>query len=654
MSFSLESDVTPTDEELVARVRAGDREAYGTLWQRHSSAALAVARQYQGIADPEDILQEAAKAVFSSILRGGGPFGAFRPYLKQSVRNTAVSISRRRREAPVGGLDDLAEHSSHMAYDENDNALERMITVRAFKALPARWQEVLWYTCVEGMPARDAASRLGLSPNATAALAKRAREGLRRSWLEAHLNDDRLSSVCRSVVHQLPAYERDALSPKNAAEVREHLSECLRCSIVAGELDKIAERLPVIVLPLALAGIDIFGHGPHILQGFIDSYTQHVGPDAAAQVAANAPVTPDATQAAAAQPAQAGQSSSTASSSSQTASVAQSVVGAQGLGTWVAGAAHAAVASGKAILISAAVVGGVTAGTVVAVHQLTKPTEPVVAQGNQTQDSGGGDSATSGGDDSTPPGDTTPVEPDTSEQGPTDLPSAVDPGIGEPLTVALEPKIVVAPPARRSTPTPTSSAPTTPTTPVTPTPTPTPTPVVVPTLDPLPPTDSDAAPVLTGTGIPGMTVELLSDDTVVGSAVVAADGRWSLTLPESVSDRPVSIRQVAADGRTSATTDLGTFTFGLPTIASVDVLPNGANHDVVVHISGRDGPVNVRLFGAMTTWNANGLIVGGTATVTFENSPIWPSTWLPFGRSVVVWYPERSSSDGTEMPITIP
>jgi RNA polymerase sigma factor (sigma-70 family) len=206
-------------------------------------------------------LQEAAKAVFTSILRGGGPFGAFRPYLNQSVRNTAVSISRRRREAPIGGLEEIAEHGPSLTYDENDNAVDRMITVRAFKALPVRWQEVLWYTCVEGMPAREAATRLNLSPNAAAALAKRAREGLRRSWLEAHLSDERLSAQCRSVVRQLPAFERGALNPKSEAAVRAHLDECLRCGIVASELDHIAERLPMILVPLVGAGLLVFAKG---------------------------------------------------------------------------------------------------------------------------------------------------------------------------------------------------------------------------------------------------------------------------------------------------------------------------------------------------------------------------------------------------------
>ncbi|GAA3209815.1 sigma-70 family RNA polymerase sigma factor [Oerskovia jenensis] len=249
-----------SDVELVARVRAGDREAYADLWQRHRGSALSVARQYAGIADPEDIVQEATRAVLAAILAGGGPYGAFRPYLNQSVRNTAISMSRRRAPQPVGDLHDVAERSLDDAVeDPADGSLEKLVTVRAFKALPSRWQSVLWFTCVEGLNVRDAGARLGLSPNATSALAVRAREGLRKEWLRAHLSDHRLAVTCRTVVEQLPALERGALPADDLRVVETHLRDCLHCSIVAAEINDLAARLPVILAPLVATGFDLFG-----------------------------------------------------------------------------------------------------------------------------------------------------------------------------------------------------------------------------------------------------------------------------------------------------------------------------------------------------------------------------------------------------------
>ena len=59
---------------------------------------------------------------------------------------------------------------------------------RAFASLPERWQAVLWHTEIEGARPADVAPLLGLTANSVAALAYRAREGLR----QAMERDDRV------------------------------------------------------------------------------------------------------------------------------------------------------------------------------------------------------------------------------------------------------------------------------------------------------------------------------------------------------------------------------------------------------------------------------------------------------------------------------
>ncbi len=179
-----------TDEELVARVRAGDHEVFGLLWRRHASVALGVARQYRGC-DPEDVVQDAVHAVYLSIVRGGGPQGSFRPYLLRAVRNRAASTARRTKAAPVGDLHDMAEHTLEDATpDCSDGSLDRMLTVPLLRELPDRWRMVLWYTCIEDLSPAQAGKLMGMSPNAVSALAKRARDGLRRSWRIAYPADE--------------------------------------------------------------------------------------------------------------------------------------------------------------------------------------------------------------------------------------------------------------------------------------------------------------------------------------------------------------------------------------------------------------------------------------------------------------------------------
>ncbi len=55
--------------------------------------------------------------------------------------------------------------------------------------LPQRWQQVLWYTEIERRPLAQVGSLLGLTPNEVAALAHRARAGLRRAYLAEHVRE---------------------------------------------------------------------------------------------------------------------------------------------------------------------------------------------------------------------------------------------------------------------------------------------------------------------------------------------------------------------------------------------------------------------------------------------------------------------------------
>jgi RNA polymerase sigma factor (sigma-70 family) len=224
------------DHVLVSRVRGGDRDAFGELWRRHAGAARSIAWRYAGLADPDDSLQEASRVVLAAILRGGGPFGEFRPYLAVAIRNAAISMSRRHVPEPVGDAVEIAEFTRSTVGDSTSKVLEGLVMARAFKALPARWQEVLWYVCVEDLSTAEVGNILGLSPNGTAALAKRARDGLRTAWMEAHLNDASFGPQCRTLTSDYSAYCRDNLTPERSDEIAEHLADCASCTGLIAEI----------------------------------------------------------------------------------------------------------------------------------------------------------------------------------------------------------------------------------------------------------------------------------------------------------------------------------------------------------------------------------------------------------------------------------
>jgi RNA polymerase sigma factor (sigma-70 family) len=256
------SETTGTDDvDLVARARDGDDGAYAELWRRHHDAGRRAARAVTRTFDADDVVQEAFTRVLSAVRRGGGPDSAFRPYLYAAIRNVVADWGRAGGDVRlVDPTDDAPDPDA--AFD--GALLERNVTGAAFRRLRPEWQAVLWYTEVERMKPREAAPLLGLSANATAALAYRARDALRTAWLQAHVNHDAAEGACRWAAERLGAYSRGRLARRDHDRVEEHLGTCHRCSGVLAELDDVAGSLRVVLLPLALgpAGASLAGAGP--------------------------------------------------------------------------------------------------------------------------------------------------------------------------------------------------------------------------------------------------------------------------------------------------------------------------------------------------------------------------------------------------------
>lgn len=239
------------DAALIERTRHGDRSAYGELWQRHAASARTVARSYSSL-DPDDLVAESFTRIYDAILAGGGPTGAFRPYLFTTIRNTASSWGRARHETNLETLESFEDPST--SESASLEALDRSTTAQAFRSLPTRWQEVLWYSEVEGMTPQQIAPLVGMSANSTAALAYRAREGLRQAWIQAHLRNAVNEPECRWTIDRLGSYTRGKLRTRETARLEAHLDDCARCTIVAAEAREVGSRLALVLLPLA-AGV---------------------------------------------------------------------------------------------------------------------------------------------------------------------------------------------------------------------------------------------------------------------------------------------------------------------------------------------------------------------------------------------------------------
>ena len=224
------------DQQLIASARAGNDGAYAELWRRHFGWAVGVASRFTRLDDGEDVASEAITNVFRTIAAGRGPDGPFRPYLFTAIRHLAIRSSGRAEGPSLESMGfDIADEDAG-AFDPED----RELLARAFRSLPQGWQEVLWRTEVDGMEPREIANAIGASPNAVAALSYRAREGLRRAWLRAHITHEPDSEECRWIVSQIPDALRDPRKPRQRARYVRHLNWCGACRRTLHELEDIS------------------------------------------------------------------------------------------------------------------------------------------------------------------------------------------------------------------------------------------------------------------------------------------------------------------------------------------------------------------------------------------------------------------------------
>jgi RNA polymerase sigma factor (sigma-70 family) len=249
-----DTGLTTSDEELIANARSGDQNAFAELWRRHYRSGARVARQFTSSIDADDLVSEAYTRIYQRVLAGGGPSGAFRPYLYTTIRNLASTWGAKSRDVQV---DDIADYEDPATIDDPVAvALDRTLTARAFRSLPERWQSVLWYTEVEGMDPHEVAPILGMSANGVAALGYRAREGLRKAWLQAHVSEAGVSEACKWTIGRLGENARHSLTPREQEKLSDHLLTCAKCAIVSEEVDEVGSHLAMVLLPIMLgAGV---------------------------------------------------------------------------------------------------------------------------------------------------------------------------------------------------------------------------------------------------------------------------------------------------------------------------------------------------------------------------------------------------------------
>ncbi|WP_239071380.1 sigma-70 family RNA polymerase sigma factor [Amycolatopsis sp. SID8362] len=238
-----------SDGALADAVRGGDLAAYGELYTRHVGAARRVAGAIAATeTERDDLIAEAFTRILRTLRAGGGPEQAFQPYLLTTIRNTMIQWHRR--DSVLSLVPEVPDTAAD-GDDVTDVRLHGAVAAEAFASLPERWRTVLWRTEIEGESPAQVARSMELTPNGAAALAYRAREGLRQAYLDQHIVAAR-QRTCRAVGGQLAKWVRGGLTEYQARRVTAHLDWCADCRELAGRLRRLNEELSATVVPLVL------------------------------------------------------------------------------------------------------------------------------------------------------------------------------------------------------------------------------------------------------------------------------------------------------------------------------------------------------------------------------------------------------------------
>ncbi|MEU9775849.1 sigma-70 family RNA polymerase sigma factor [Streptomyces sp. NPDC047968] len=258
----------PSDGDLLRLMREGDDSAYEELFRRHSEAVRRYARSCCRDADTaDDLTAEVFARTLQAVRGGAGPEHAVRAYLLTTVRRVAATWTKSaKREQLVEDFAVFAAEAARGVDRAHGDTLdagadvramheaERSLALQAFRSLPERWQAVLWHTTVEEESPSEVAPLFGLTPNATAVLASRAREGLKQAYLQAHVSTSLTAGGdCARYADRLGAFARGGLRMRAERGLRKHLDECARCRLAAGELAHVNAGIPAL-LPIAVVG----------------------------------------------------------------------------------------------------------------------------------------------------------------------------------------------------------------------------------------------------------------------------------------------------------------------------------------------------------------------------------------------------------------
>ena len=177
------ADTSSNEDELIARLVAGERDAFEALMRSNNRRLFRVARAIvSDDAEAEDAVQAAYLAAFLGVARFAGR-SSLATWLTRIVINEALARRRvRLRDASHASVYELADEiQARTSSPEDAVSMQQLtrLTECAIDALPANYRLVLILRQVEGLSGEETAASLGVSEEAVRVRLHRARAMLR-------------------------------------------------------------------------------------------------------------------------------------------------------------------------------------------------------------------------------------------------------------------------------------------------------------------------------------------------------------------------------------------------------------------------------------------------------------------------------------------
>jgi RNA polymerase sigma-70 factor (ECF subfamily) len=211
---------TPTDEQIVTRILAGETQLYELIMRRHNQRLYRAARAIlRDDAEAEDVMQDAYVRAYAH-LRDFEGRALFSTWLTRIAVHEALARSRERHRFKLtdernGEMQPMSDSESSTPEQLASDAEIRPVLERAIDALPDEFRAVFVLRAVEEMSGAETAECLGIPEETVKTRLFRARARLKETLLEA-------------------------LEPAAPRAYEFHLSRCDR--VVAGVLSRLGVR----------------------------------------------------------------------------------------------------------------------------------------------------------------------------------------------------------------------------------------------------------------------------------------------------------------------------------------------------------------------------------------------------------------------------